>query len=202
MKKKKAESPAIQAQEIVQNGVHNEAPISDSQAAKAVNGQQSRAKDNNHDQVIEPSARVSEAESNDPSSVETKVEQAASQIECLRLQEAEVEYRVYENELQMPDIMRLIQKDLSEPYSIYTYRYFIHNWPHLCFMVRQLFGRRIVLKKSIKKYSLLSLRVALLLKPLVIHFCPLKIISDSFRPFNTVNTHNLKESEIIYKGQK
>ncbi|KAG8224266.1 hypothetical protein J437_LFUL001646 [Ladona fulva] len=34
----------------------------------------------------------------------------------------------------MPDIMRLIQKDLSEPYSIYTYRYFIHNWPKLCFL--------------------------------------------------------------------
>ena len=47
-----------------------------------------------------------------------------------------VKYAVYENELQMPDIMKLIQKDLSEPYSIYTYRYFIHNWPHLCYMVR------------------------------------------------------------------
>ncbi|KAF4526204.1 hypothetical protein B566_EDAN001888 [Ephemera danica] len=34
----------------------------------------------------------------------------------------------------MPDIMRLIQKDLSEPYSIYTYRYFIHNWPKLCYL--------------------------------------------------------------------
>ena len=41
----------------------------------------------------------------------------------------------YESELQMPDIMRLITKDLSEPYSIYTYRYFIHNWPQLCFLV-------------------------------------------------------------------
>lgn len=41
----------------------------------------------------------------------------------------------YHSELQMPDIMRLIQKDLSEPYSIYTYRYFIHNWPKLCFLV-------------------------------------------------------------------
>ena len=50
---------------------------------------------------------------------------------------APISYVVYESELQMPDIMRLIQKDLSEPYSIYTYRYFIHNWPHLCFMVRQ-----------------------------------------------------------------
>lgn len=46
-----------------------------------------------------------------------------------------IEYTVYESELQMPDIMRLITKDLSEPYSIYTYRYFIHNWPKLCFLV-------------------------------------------------------------------
>lgn len=46
-----------------------------------------------------------------------------------------VEYVNYRDERQMPDIMRLIQKDLSEPYSIYTYRYFIHNWPQLCFLV-------------------------------------------------------------------
>ncbi|XP_055715884.1 N-alpha-acetyltransferase 30-like [Phlebotomus papatasi] len=45
-----------------------------------------------------------------------------------------IEYEEYKSELQMPDIMRLIQKDLSEPYSIYTYRYFIHNWPKLCFL--------------------------------------------------------------------
>lgn len=45
-----------------------------------------------------------------------------------------IEYVVYRSELQMPDIMRLITKDLSEPYSIYTYRYFIHNWPKLCFL--------------------------------------------------------------------
>jgi hypothetical protein len=47
----------------------------------------------------------------------------------------DVKYVSYKSELQMPDIMRLIQKDLSEPYSIYTYRYFIHNWPKLCFLV-------------------------------------------------------------------
>ena len=40
----------------------------------------------------------------------------------------------YQDETQMPLIMKLIQKDLSEPYSIYTYRYFIHNWPNLCFL--------------------------------------------------------------------
>ncbi|XP_018319857.1 N-alpha-acetyltransferase 30 [Agrilus planipennis] len=46
----------------------------------------------------------------------------------------QIEYVQYESELQMPMIMRIIQKDLSEPYSIYTYRYFIHNWPKLCFL--------------------------------------------------------------------
>lgn len=47
----------------------------------------------------------------------------------------DIQYVSYTSELQMPDIMKLIQKDLSEPYSIYTYRYFIHNWPKLCFLV-------------------------------------------------------------------
>lgn len=46
-----------------------------------------------------------------------------------------VRYVVYESERQMEDIMRLITNDLSEPYSIYTYRYFIHNWPRLCYLV-------------------------------------------------------------------
>lgn len=41
----------------------------------------------------------------------------------------------YSSELQMPAIMKLIKEDLSEPYSIYTYRYFINNWPELCWMV-------------------------------------------------------------------
>nr|CAG4649378.1 EOG090X07BN [Scapholeberis mucronata]SVE93656.1 EOG090X07BN [Scapholeberis mucronata] len=53
-----------------------------------------------------------------------------------------VTYVQYQSELQMPDIMRLIQKDLSEPYSIYTYRYFIHNWPMLCFLA--MYGEKCV----------------------------------------------------------
>jgi len=47
-----------------------------------------------------------------------------------------IRYIVYESEQQMEAIMQLITRDLSEPYSIYTYRYFIHNWPKLCFLVR------------------------------------------------------------------
>ena len=49
-----------------------------------------------------------------------------------------IKYVNYESETQMKDIMSLITKDLSEPYSIYTYRYFIHNWPKLSFLVRRL----------------------------------------------------------------
>jgi len=45
----------------------------------------------------------------------------------------------YKDETQIEHIVRLITKDLSEPYSIYTYRYFIHNWPYLCFLVYRCF---------------------------------------------------------------
>ncbi|KAG0376107.1 N-alpha-acetyltransferase 30 [Mortierella sp. AD032] len=31
-------------------------------------------------------------------------------------------------------MMSLIENDLSEPYSIYTYRYFLHQWPKLSFL--------------------------------------------------------------------
>uniref|UniRef100_A0A6B2LK65 N-acetyltransferase domain-containing protein n=1 Tax=Arcella intermedia TaxID=1963864 RepID=A0A6B2LK65_9EUKA len=40
----------------------------------------------------------------------------------------------YKSEEQLPAIMKLMETDLSEPYSIYTYRYFINNWPKLCWM--------------------------------------------------------------------
>ncbi|XP_052001724.1 N-alpha-acetyltransferase 30 [Xyrauchen texanus] len=53
---------------------------------------------------------------------------------ALKENDESIRYVRYESELQMPDIIRLITKDLSEPYSIYTYRYFIHNWPQLCFL--------------------------------------------------------------------
>lgn len=53
---------------------------------------------------------------------------------------SEVTYVPYESELQMPDITRLMKADLSEPYSIYTYRYFIHNWPKLCILVSCVHG--------------------------------------------------------------
>lgn len=35
-------------------------------------------------------------------------------------------------------IRELISKDLSEPYSIYVYRYFLYQWADLCYMVSTL----------------------------------------------------------------
>lgn len=51
---------------------------------------------------------------------------------------AELEYIQYEHSLErkyLPSIRALIAKDLSEPYSIYVYRYFLYQWGDLCFMV-------------------------------------------------------------------
>ncbi|XP_065320587.1 N-alpha-acetyltransferase 30-like isoform X2 [Gordionus sp. m RMFG-2023] len=64
-------------------------------------------------------------------------------------------YIQYTSELMMPDIIKLITKDLSEPYSIYTYRYFIHNWPHLCFIATDINSKcigAIVCKMEVRKY--------------------------------------------------
>lgn len=50
---------------------------------------------------------------------------------------AELRYIQYEHALEeqyLPAIRTLISKDLSEPYSIYVYRYFLYQWAHLCFM--------------------------------------------------------------------
>jgi hypothetical protein len=41
----------------------------------------------------------------------------------------------YEDETQLGAIMGLISEELSEPYSIYTYRYFVYNWPKLTILV-------------------------------------------------------------------
>jgi len=40
-----------------------------------------------------------------------------------------ITYKVFDEEHEMTDIVALIDKDLSEPYSVFTYRYFIYNWP-------------------------------------------------------------------------
>ena len=47
----------------------------------------------------------------------------------------EIVFVQYKSEDQLPDLVALITVDLSEPYSVYTYRYFLHNWPHLSHLV-------------------------------------------------------------------
>lgn len=46
-----------------------------------------------------------------------------------------VSYGDEKESLYLPAIRELISKDLSEPYSIYVYRYFLYQWGNLCFMV-------------------------------------------------------------------
>ncbi len=46
-----------------------------------------------------------------------------------------LQYSTYESEDSLPAIMELVQKDLSEPYSVFTYRYFLNRFPQLCEMV-------------------------------------------------------------------
>ncbi|PWN95547.1 acyl-CoA N-acyltransferase, partial [Tilletiopsis washingtonensis] len=40
----------------------------------------------------------------------------------------------YAGEAQLPAITALIEHELSEPYNVYTYRYFLHAWPQFCFL--------------------------------------------------------------------
>ena len=40
----------------------------------------------------------------------------------------DIVYRQYVGESDLPQIMALVQSELSEPYVIYTFRYFLHQW--------------------------------------------------------------------------
>ena len=46
--------------------------------------------------------------------------------------EDDIVYVDYTDESMLQEIQVLVAKDLSEPYSVFTYRYFLHNWPSLC----------------------------------------------------------------------
>lgn len=48
---------------------------------------------------------------------------------------SEIEYVSYGGEHHLPLIMNLVDQELSEPYSIFTYRYFVYLWPQLSFLV-------------------------------------------------------------------
>ncbi|RLN93279.1 hypothetical protein BBJ28_00012582 [Nothophytophthora sp. Chile5] len=50
--------------------------------------------------------------------------------------DAPVTFSSYQGEKQLAELVKLIDKDLSEPYSIFTYRYFLYNWPQLSLLAR------------------------------------------------------------------
>lgn len=52
-----------------------------------------------------------------------------------KAEDVDIEYVDYTDESMLPDIQKLVAKDLSEPYSVFTYRYFLHQWPSLCICV-------------------------------------------------------------------
>ena len=50
---------------------------------------------------------------------------------------SEVTFEVYDNAneaLHLSALRTLISEGLSEPYSIYVYRYFLHQWGDLCYL--------------------------------------------------------------------
>ena len=49
-----------------------------------------------------------------------------------------VQYHSSKEKTYLSAIRQLISNDLSEPYSIYVYRYFLYQWGDLCFMVSAL----------------------------------------------------------------
>ena len=44
----------------------------------------------------------------------------------------DVAYRCYRGEQDLDHVMQLVDTELSEPYSVFTYRYFADQWPRLC----------------------------------------------------------------------
>ena len=49
---------------------------------------------------------------------------------------SDVSFSTYSSESSLASIIKLVEKDLSEPYSVFTYRYFVNQWPELCEMAR------------------------------------------------------------------
>jgi hypothetical protein len=39
-----------------------------------------------------------------------------------------IEYALFQGEAELPAIMSLVDAELSEPYIVYTYRYFLDEW--------------------------------------------------------------------------
>jgi len=51
------------------------------------------------------------------------------------LEENGLIYKTYPGEELLPEIMSIMTEELSEPYPIFTYRYFLNLFPECCIMV-------------------------------------------------------------------
>jgi len=49
---------------------------------------------------------------------------------------SQIEMDTFKSEQDLQIIISMIEKELSEPYPIYTYRYFVQKWPHLTYLAR------------------------------------------------------------------
>lgn len=66
---------------------------------------------------------------------ETENENSTEPNDNEEVSSSEIEYVSYGGEHHLPLIMGLVDSELSEPYSIFTYRYFVYLWPQLSFLV-------------------------------------------------------------------
>ena len=62
--------------------------------------------------------------------------------EPIKVDHKDLTITTYKTEEELDIMMKMCQEQLSEPYSIYTYRYFVDNWPNLTFLVRSSIASR------------------------------------------------------------
>lgn len=111
-----------------------EGSINGSQSPCIKNASNQTSTENEESTVLSEISHYPVEVSPSPKCPELEVVEVLRELPDKTKQKFQIMYKVYESELELPSIMKLIQKDLSEPYSIYTYRYFIHNWGHLCYL--------------------------------------------------------------------
>ncbi|ETO28354.1 hypothetical protein RFI_08778 [Reticulomyxa filosa] len=76
----------------------------------------------------------SQARKEENKSEEKKESEAVNPLEISQAIEDDIIlYRVYKGEEDMHLIQELCAANLSEPYSVFTYRYFVNNWPKLTY---------------------------------------------------------------------
>lgn len=57
---------------------------------------------------------------------------------------SDISYTTFKDEDDLKELSNLIDSQLSEPYSIYIYRYFLYQWPEHCFIARKGEGNEII----------------------------------------------------------